>query len=149
MNFKAVLALPKTHKSISFIWILWSTLYVYLCCIAEAEAEAGVANHPVYASGKADYIVLIVRVKEPFMFYFVSELCRQAHLQLLNLIWTLNAVVCSQKADDVHGVNLKMSLCKSRMKVKRLTRKPSITDGVHRNENLVEIIPVFSTFSNF
>ena len=36
MNFKAVLALPKmarsaqTHKSISFIWIVWSTLYVYL-----------------------------------------------------------------------------------------------------------------------
>ena len=26
---------------------------------------------------------------------------------------------------------------------------PSITDGVHRNENLVEIIPVFSPFSNF
>ena len=26
---------------------------------------------------------------------------------------------------------------------------PSITDGVHHNENLVEIIPVFSTFSNF
>ena len=37
MNFKAVLALPKTarsaqtHKSISFIWNVWSTLYVYLC----------------------------------------------------------------------------------------------------------------------
>ena len=36
MNFKAVLALPKTahsaqtHKSIRFIWIVWSTLYVYL-----------------------------------------------------------------------------------------------------------------------
>ena len=35
LNFKAVLALPKTirsaqtHKSISFIWIVWSTLYVY------------------------------------------------------------------------------------------------------------------------
>ena len=28
------------------------------------------------------------------------------------------------------------------------TAIPSITDGVHRNENLVEIIPVFSTFSN-
>ena len=26
---------------------------------------------------------------------------------------------------------------------------PSITDGVLRNENFVEIIPVFSTFSNF
>ena len=25
----------------------------------------------------------------------------------------------------------------------------SITDGVHRNENFVEMIPVFSTFSNF
>ena len=39
MNFKAVLALPKTarsaqtHKSISFIWIVWSTLYVYLCLL--------------------------------------------------------------------------------------------------------------------
>ena len=38
MNFEAVLALPKiarsaqTHKSISFIWIVWSTLYVFLCC---------------------------------------------------------------------------------------------------------------------
>ena len=26
---------------------------------------------------------------------------------------------------------------------------PSITDGVHRTENFVEIIPVFLTFSNF
>ena len=34
-------------------------------------------------------------------------------------------------------------------KRKYLQYKPSITDGVHRNENLVEIIPVFSTFSNF
>ena len=36
MNFRAVLVLPKTvgsaktHKSMSFIWIVWSTLYVYL-----------------------------------------------------------------------------------------------------------------------
>ena len=36
MNFRAVLAPPKTacpaqtHESISFIWIVWSTLYVYL-----------------------------------------------------------------------------------------------------------------------
>ena len=36
LNFKAVLALPKmarsaqTYKSISFTWIVWSTLYVYL-----------------------------------------------------------------------------------------------------------------------
>ena len=27
--------------------------------------------------------------------------------------------------------------------------EPSIRDRVHRNENFVEIIPVFSTFSNF
>ena len=37
LNFKAVLALPKTagsaqtHKSISFIWIVWRTPCVYLC----------------------------------------------------------------------------------------------------------------------
>ena len=36
LNFKAVLAVPKTagsaqtHKNVSFIWIVWSTLYVYL-----------------------------------------------------------------------------------------------------------------------
>ena len=30
-----------------------------------------------------------------------------------------------------------------------MTIIPSITDGVHRNENFMEIIPVFSTFSNF
>ena len=29
------------------------------------------------------------------------------------------------------------------------SKEPSITDGVHRNENLVKIIPVFSTFSTF
>ena len=35
MNFKVIFVLPKmasstqTHKSISFIWIVWSTLYVY------------------------------------------------------------------------------------------------------------------------
>ena len=39
-EFKAVLVLPKTadsaqtHKSRSFIWIVWSTLYVYLWSIA-------------------------------------------------------------------------------------------------------------------
>ena len=43
LNFRAVLVLPKTagsaqtHKSMSFVWIVWSTLYVYLwyvlwCC---------------------------------------------------------------------------------------------------------------------
>ena len=31
----------------------------------------------------------------------------------------------------------------------KVIRNPSITDGVHHNENFVEIIPVFSTFSNF
>ena len=36
LNFKTVLAMPKTahsaqtHKSMSFIWIGWITLYVYL-----------------------------------------------------------------------------------------------------------------------
>ena len=41
MNFTLVLALPKmarsaqTHKSIGFIWMVWSTLYVYLCALSE------------------------------------------------------------------------------------------------------------------
>ena len=41
MNFREVLVLPKTvgsaqtHKSMSFIWIVWSTLYVYICWFTE------------------------------------------------------------------------------------------------------------------
>ena len=37
LNFRAVFVLPKTagsaqtHKSMSLIWIVWSTLYVHLC----------------------------------------------------------------------------------------------------------------------
>ena len=47
LNFKAVLALPimahsaQTHKSISSIWIVWSTLYVYLCLIQENSIYGG------------------------------------------------------------------------------------------------------------
>ena len=45
MNFKAVLAQPKTapsaqtYKSITFIWIVWSTLYVYLCLPAQLSIK--------------------------------------------------------------------------------------------------------------
>ena len=40
MNFRAVLAPPKTagsaktHRTMSSIWIVWSTLYVYLCPVS-------------------------------------------------------------------------------------------------------------------
>ena len=43
LNFRAVLVLPetassaKTHKSMSFIWIVWSTLYVYLWASPEKK----------------------------------------------------------------------------------------------------------------
>ena len=48
LNFKTVLALPKTagsaqtHESISFIWIIWSTLYVYLWIYHEDPERADV-----------------------------------------------------------------------------------------------------------
>ena len=29
----------QTHKSISFIWIVWSTLYVYLCLLLRTKAK--------------------------------------------------------------------------------------------------------------
>jgi hypothetical protein len=41
--FKSVLALPKTahsaqtHKSIISIWIVWSTLYLYLCFLVQSR----------------------------------------------------------------------------------------------------------------
>ena len=54
MNFKAVLALPKTadspqtHKSISFIWIVWSTLYVYLWSGARIYFSAEIQKYFVH-----------------------------------------------------------------------------------------------------
>ena len=53
MNFRAVLVLSETagfaltHKSMSFIWIVWSTLYVYLWAAPEKK-EDGVG--PNFAS---------------------------------------------------------------------------------------------------
>ena len=50
MNFKAVLALPKTtrsaqtHRSISFIWIVWSTLYAYLWVPYQFQGNFGVGT---------------------------------------------------------------------------------------------------------
>ena len=50
LNFKAVLALPKTansaqtHKSISYIWIVWSTLYVYLWKQVQKEFNPNVQH---------------------------------------------------------------------------------------------------------
>ena len=44
LNFKAILAFPKTassaqiHRSISFIWIVWSTLYLYLWLYRQPSA---------------------------------------------------------------------------------------------------------------
>jgi hypothetical protein len=46
---------------------------------------------------------------------------------------------------EVTEVNEAAEVCKAW----KITTEPSITDGVHRNENFVEIIPVFSTFLNF
>ena len=46
-----VLALPKTagsaqtHKSISFIWIVWSTLYVYLCLKCRCAKNTTIDSH--------------------------------------------------------------------------------------------------------
>ena len=51
MNFKALLALPKTarsaqtHKSISFIEIVWSTLYVYLWPPVENSTSRSAIPH--------------------------------------------------------------------------------------------------------
>ena len=50
LNFKAVLALPKTarsaqtHKSISFIWIVWSTLYIYLWSTPQPQELKSLQN---------------------------------------------------------------------------------------------------------
>ena len=50
MKFKAVLALTKkarsaqTQKSISFIWIVWSTLYVYLCFYPQSSLFTNIVS---------------------------------------------------------------------------------------------------------
>ena len=59
MNFIAVLVLPKTagsaqtHKSISFTWIVWSTLYVYLCPKPKNSTLASCNFHTVCSASTA------------------------------------------------------------------------------------------------
>ena len=68
LNFRAVLAQPKTagsaqtHNSMSFIGIVWSTLYVYLCLFP----------HNYY---KAEFLI----TSPPSLRFFFS-FCRKAGL---------------------------------------------------------------------
>ena len=69
-------------------------------------------------------------------------------------VWspTLLASICLRKlwrANDKNSNCHKSLSGKGPNMWKNWRVPPSITDGVHRNENFVEIIPVFSTFSNF
>ena len=59
-------------------------------------------------------------------------------------VWKLHNPYCHNTQSKVRWRFLKI-LWPSQ----KLYCTPSITDGVHRNENFEEIIPVFSTFSNF
>ena len=74
LNFRVVLVLPKmagsaqTHKSMSFIWIVWSTLYVYLCqkygfCKNNASFRSDLQN-PYFStiSKNVDHIVLSIHL---------------------------------------------------------------------------------------
>ena len=45
-----------------------------------------------------------------------------------------------------YDVGFKMQELRCKVKIKVYGFNPSITDGVHRNENFVEIIPVFFNF---
>ena len=54
--------------------------------------------------------------------------------------------VCATSANSKSRNLLKMD---EKTNLTIIRNNPSITDGVHRTENFVEIIPVFSTFSNF
>ena len=65
MNFKAVLALPKTtpsaqtYKSITFIWIVWSTLYVYLWLFPRLSSGGKEINHVLTAQTKTEHWSLV------------------------------------------------------------------------------------------
>ena len=72
LNFKAVLALPKTalsaqtHKIISFFWIVWSTLFVYLW---------------LYCQFLSAYLVIILETEGPACHL------KQEHPNFLSTLW--------------------------------------------------------------
>ena len=82
MNFKAVLALPKTarsaqtYKSIRFIWIVWSTLYVYLWMKSKKPIFFPLIRSGIqlYALGFEFRGTLIRQIELfPFPFYWLSR----------------------------------------------------------------------------
>ena len=62
LNFTAVLARPKTahsaqtHKSIPFIWIVWSNLYVYLCKDPQCQGCRNNNSQQAWLSGRKNLI---------------------------------------------------------------------------------------------
>ena len=116
MNFRAVLVLPKTagsaqtHKSMSFIWIVWSTLYVYLWSIAK--------SYLVLSSRVWNWIqVWIILVKWIFWNgklsnsqitrFWISMLSNlrdfnQTHDLIMNAGWTFSSKDSSSPLEAVH-----------------------------------------------
>ena len=72
-------------------------------------------------------------------------------LKLLSLnLLSLNLLSLNLLSKNLLSLNLlSLNLLSLNLLRKNNGLNPSITDWVHRNENFVEIIPVFSTFSNF
>ena len=103
----------------------------------------------------------------PFVFLVVKWfLHRKLRLLLIKITGQSKVIWSSRSKSRLAFIfylilyHLTISLVKNKMANKMVVHccsiktiylclNPSITDGVHRNENLVEIIPVFSTFSNF
>ena len=86
----------QTHKSMSFIWIVWSTLYVYLClkagfflCVFEAdktknEFDKKVSNYQKYTWVK-EFSHLINLLNALFDFHIKMQLSLMKKNHLLTI----------------------------------------------------------------
>ena len=120
MNFKAVLALPKTagsaqtNENISFICIVWSTLYVYLCENLKKKKTVTVFSNymnqflkPLYFLKSCSSFVKFCQVLSSLVFFhsfrhFKSSLGTRPEFSILN--WLKYVLQNSHEINDVTPV---------------------------------------------
>ena len=101
LNFNAVLALRKlagsaqTHQSISFIWIVWSTLYVYLWrqhefFFGQATAWTHAMKLTLNYIINEDYRLLFLKIFNTILVYWKVK-CSYIKMILAYCFWTFSS----------------------------------------------------------
>ena len=137
LNFQDVLTLPKTarsaqtHKSMSFIWIFWSTLYVYVCPKGKKLGTKSVF-----------YVVVVIWTTSIYHFLKLEEIViSRLQKNYIKQMWP-----CLRRLDHHHRAPQKLrpyeTMCRPHM-----ARMPPLQPQLRLLISLWKVINSFEIFS--